>query len=789
MRLESKEHKKILPQGGPQVPRPISFFTKGVQIWPRSRDLGSRDGSKMDAKGKKTYWTMHSIESGLRFAILQDPLNLIRTIPAEGEEMNIKTPATFHLLFLALLVLSISFLAELSRAEDSASPTELLVQGSTFERRLHDLNGSASLLHTDLYSASAENNFDQVINYVPNLNWAGGTARPRFFQIRGIGELEQYNGAPNPSVGVIIDGIDFSGLGVFPSLFDTRQIEVFRGPQATKFGSSALGGVINLTSKAPTDFFDSSIELSAGSDDLRSAGVVIGGPLFGLSNNLKFRISTDGLSQNGFRENQFLNSNETNSRDEITSRLSLVATPSNDLEISLTGLLVDNDDGYDVFAIDNSFDTQSDKPGQDAIFVKAGSLKINYAASQDLEITSLTTRYTSNQDYSFDGDWGNNPFWGEFAPYDFFEDDDRSRSVYTEELKLSSSDENYAHGENYRWLFGAFGQSLFESSYIRQFSDDLPYNQLGSSYRAKIAAAFGEVEIPLSVGNSLTLSSRYEYRSARYRDDNLIELKPDDSEFGGSAAFAHDLSSDKRAYLSFAKGFKSGGVNPGIRVPAERKLYDPESLYSAEIGVKAAWLDSSLMTNLALFSMWRRDQQLKFAVQDDPSDPLAFTYITESSGRGQAYGADIEFEYTPIDWLYLTGSLSSLFSELTSVPSAVSDLDSRDFSHAPKWQAFVRSTEKLTSRFFLSQEIFGKDSFYFDDSHNQKSDAYFLLNLSAGLDFGNWQWKVWAQNVFDQRYATRGFFFGNEPPDFPNKLYTQLGDPLQVGTTISVKLN
>jgi len=60
---------------------------------------------------------------------------------------------------------------------------------------------------------------------VPNLNWAGDTSRPRYFQIRGIGELQQYQGAPNPSVGFLIDDIDFSGLGTAATLFDVDHID------------------------------------------------------------------------------------------------------------------------------------------------------------------------------------------------------------------------------------------------------------------------------------------------------------------------------------------------------------------------------------------------------------------------------------------------------------------------------------------------------------------------------------------------------------------------------------
>ena len=48
---------------------------------------------------------------------------------------------------------------------------------------------------------------------IPNLNLSGEGSRARYFQLRGVGELEQYDGAPNPSIGFIVDDIDFSGLG------------------------------------------------------------------------------------------------------------------------------------------------------------------------------------------------------------------------------------------------------------------------------------------------------------------------------------------------------------------------------------------------------------------------------------------------------------------------------------------------------------------------------------------------------------------------------------------------
>ncbi|HSC15474.1 MAG TPA: TonB-dependent receptor, partial [Gammaproteobacteria bacterium] len=91
----------------------------------------------------------------------------------------------------------------------------------------------------------------------------------------------------------------------------------------------------------------------------------------------------------------------------------------------------------------------------------------------------------------------------------------------------------------------------------------------------------------------------------------------------------------------------------------------------------------------------------------------------------------------------------------------------------------------LPSGWWGRLDFSGMDAFFFDYGHDEASRHYSLANLSVGRDWDAWSVKVWARNLFDENYAVRGFYFGNEPPDFPPTLYTRLGDPRHYGITVS----
>jgi iron complex outermembrane receptor protein len=667
-----------------------------------------------------------------------------------------------------------------------AAPTELFIHGAPFTAPLKDVPQSTTVVSEQRLQEKGENSFDYEIESIPNLTWSAGTSRPRFFLIRGVGELEQYEGAPNPSVATIIDDIDFSGLGLVTPMFDIEQVEVLRGPQGIRFGSSALAGALNVRSHAPTRYNSGRVELMAGNDELFAGGVAVGGAVPGTDEKLQIRFSAYNTQSNGFRDNQFLGRDDTNNRDESVARLKLRFEPSSDLSFDLAVWGVEANNGYDAFAIDNSFNTQSDRPGEDSTSVRAASFKVTSRLSDDLTLESISTMARTSIDYSYDGDWGNNPFWSPYDPYDYFSDSSRARKVLGEELRLRSSDDgSYVHGESWRWLMGLFAQRLTEDTDTLELSNNEPYDTLSSDYLARTGAVFGQVEMPLRKGLSLVPGLRFEQRNARYDDTKQADFSPTYSMLGGSVSLEQDLSERVRGYFSVSRGYKGGGFNAGPSVPLDRRQYDPEYLWNFEVGTKGSFFNKALTSNVALFYNLRRDQQLKFAVQDNPSDPLSFTYITESSGEGDSLGIEVEntYQITPAWQFFLSGSVMD--SEFTKVPPESAALDGRAFSVAPSWQYATGSRVELGGGAFARVEVTGKDAFYFDDSHNQHSDPYALFNASLGWRYDRFQVLLWSRNLFNERYDVRGFYFGNEPSDFPNKQYVQRGDPRAFGCTLS----
>jgi outer membrane receptor protein involved in Fe transport len=645
---------------------------------------------------------------------------------------------------------------------------------------------STTVLDAAELEAAGLQHLQDVLGLVPNLNWSGGTSRPRYFQLRGVGELEQYQGAPNPSVGFLIDDIDFSGVGMPATSFDVRQVEVLRGPQGSRYGANALAGLINVRTRDARPERELHTELTAGGDGMLAAGVVAGGALGAGPQPGAWRIAVQQADSDGFRHNRYLGRDDTNRRDELTARAKLALDPAAGWQVGVTLLHADLDNGFDAFAPDNSFDTLADQPGRDAQRSSGAALRID----GDLGRTTLrsTTAYAeSDIVYSFDGDWGNDAYWGEYAPYDYFSRYDRERRTLSQDLRwLSESD---ARDGGFGWLAGVYALQLAEDNRQRdEFAGELLRPLLDSRYEALNLAAYAELEWALAGDLVLSGGLRVETRSADYDDSDGAQFAPRDTMLGGQLSLTGDAGARSRWYVTASRGYKAGGFNIGALVPPDRRQFDPEYLWNLEAGLHATSADGRLAAELAVFHMWREEQQVATSFQVDPGDPLSYVFYTDNAARGRNAGLEASATWRAHESLALAATLGLLRSEYLGYRYGDRDLDGREQAHAPSWQYSLSADWSGATGWRARADVTGSDRFYFDASHDQRSRPYVLVNLRAGYDAGRWALFAWGRNVFDERYAVRGFYFGLEPPDFANQLYVQWGDPRQYGVTFQWSL-
>ncbi len=647
---------------------------------------------------------------------------------------------------------------------------EITVTADYRERSLVEVPLSISSMSEKFISEVAVQHFEELVNLVPNMNWSGDGHRARYFQIRGVGELEQYQGAPNPSIGFLIDDIDFSGIGSIATLFDIQTVEVLRGPQGSRYGASALGGLIYMRSTEPSVERNGRLQLTVGNDDAFSFAAAIGGALYG-SDSASFRVSAQKHQSNGFRDNTFLNRDDTNGRDETSLRGKAHFEPTETVDIDVSLLYSNIDNGYDAFSLDNSNTVLSDKPGKDAQESVGAAIRLDWRAFSDLTATSVTSFADSRIDFSFDADWGNAESWAPVT-YDYVSSNDRTRRTASQEFRLGSE----------QWLIGVYAFDLVDEILTVNLGDyydplydwaDTLDDRFGSNYEASNVALFGQYDHDLMEATRLSAGFRIEHRSTDYFDTGGLTTAPSETMWGGEIGISRDFSA-LTAYASLAKGYRAGGFNLGA-VPAGKRDFDSEEMWTIETGIKALLLDSRLHMNAAVFQYRRNEQQVRTSTQLIPGDPASFVFFTDNTGEGNALGVEVDARWFPADDWELYASLGLIDATLQS---------GREQAHAPSFTFAAGLAYRNPNGFFARLDASAKDAFYFDVSHDQKSEPYQLLNARIGLEAEFWLVSLWGRNLFDQKYAVRGFYFGNEPPDFPDTLYTRSGDPRQMGITI-----
>ncbi len=249
-------------------------------------------------------------------------------------------------------------------------------------------------------------------------------------------------------------------------------------------------------------------------------------------------------------------------------------------------------------------------------------------------------------------------------------------------------------------------------------------------------------------------------------------------------------------YASIGKGFKAGGFNTqmfsdvlqqklmevmGLAAPYSVEdivSYRPEKSWSFEIGTHLNLLESRLKTDMSLFYIDCRDQQLTVFPPGETTGRMM-----TNAGRTRSFGGELTVEYTPIKNLDLLATYGYTNARFLEFLDGTNNYRGKRVPYAPSntlflQAAFQQSVNKKNDHFVeLSVNMNGAGDIYWNEQNTLKQNFYALLGASISYSAPKWSVELWGNNLTNTRYST--FYFlsmGNE--------FLQRGKSTQVGITV-----
>lgn len=589
--------------------------------------------------------------------------------------------------------------------------------------------------------------------------------------IRGVGSDLISAGADN-SIGTYVDGVYISrSVGALRDLYDIERIEVLKGPQGTLFGRNTTGGAIHVLTRDPVDEYEAEGSLLYGNyNRLRLRGMVN----MPLHKRAQLRVSAVHDQQEGFAKN-VLNDKDIEDRHRQAVRAKLRIEARDDMELIITGALANDRSlrgtGSHVEPpLSSNLGVQLggrvpanhrkvffDRHPRVNIQERVGSLRVNWDHG-DVTTTSITAFRETVFNLKLDLDATD-------AAALSNEPRERSRT-YTQEFRVRSSDDN---DSPFEWVLGAFflREDALQQLSVRVFPGIL--DQPRGELTADAAALYGQGSYTYDDLFRLTVGARgsYEEREQDYREtiNGAVIARFDErdrwSALTPKVGLDVFLSPEWLIYAQVSRGFKSGGFNS---TAAQRESFDPEFLWSYELGSKAELFDKRLFVQASAFFYDYTDIQLQVL---SPSSAIPFPLV-RNAGRAHIYGVELQTRAEIFEGFSSELNIAAMDSRFDRLV-AINPNDSNDnpdqsgnqLPRAPRFSLFAALQYKFPiskkGTLTLRGEYRFQSRVYLDIFENEgvRQRSYGLVN--AGLQYdsndGHWSFSVLARNIGDQLYS------------------------------------
>ena len=659
----------------------------------------------------------------------------------------------------------------------SSTIEEVLV---TAQKRVTNLQDTALTITAftgdDLAKSGINNSMDLQLR-TPGLVMSsnGGWGLP---YLRGVG-TDIIGPGVDSGVAIYVDGVyQARNAGKIQQLVDVARVEVLKGPQGILYGRNAIGGAINIISRAPTEELTGSVGIELGSFDQTTLRGSISGPL--LDNKVSARLSFVDTSDDGYTED-LLNGDRYQFTDTSSVRGSLAFSLADNLEARINASWSDtksafaytpiNPDTNPLFTVwgatitGDSRKVLNDHPNQQQTEEWGVNARLDWDLG-GLIMTSITAFNNNEHTLICDLD-GTEVSIISCGSTSFNDEPFKEKSdFFSQELVLTS--QNAGRLEYTALLY-----------YMREDAslfgrNDLPlFGLLTRTYadvEAEAIAVAGQLSYALTDQLSLTGGIRVSHEkksivNSKTDIDGVLIGAADDK---GSWTVAtpkvviqYTLTDDIMVYASATRGFKSGGFN-AFEIQGS---FDEETLWSYETGLRSILLEQRLRANLTVFHYDYEDLQIN-QWQTVPSGILG---TVTNAGQASSTGAELELLVKPADNFQLEVGLAWLDAEFDQFVSIDPDraaegrLDragnalprAPDFtaSIAAEYSARVGNAGILTLRgeYFYRDEMFITQ--FEDDRAGVESIAITNARLSFESNNGRWNAAIYGKNLGDEDYA------------------------------------
>ncbi|MES2860240.1 MAG: TonB-dependent receptor [Pseudomonadota bacterium] len=710
---------------------------------------------------------------------------------------------------------------------------DIVVTARRREERAQEVPIALTVIGGEQLEETNTYNVGQLTQQAPSVQLLSSNPRNTAITIRGIGaSYGLANDGLEQGVGIYVDQVYYARPATATLDFvDLERIEILRGPQGTLFGKNTTAGALNITTRDASFTPSGTAEVTVGSLNFLQAKATITGPI--IDDTLAGRLSIVSTRRDGTLENARVGRNQ-NDQHSFAVRGQLLWQPTEQLTIRAygdwnrqllecctqvfvtagatlkplaqqyaalsagRGYAVPSTNPYDRLA-DVDADIQADQ------WQAGGSLIVDYDFGNVL-FTSISAYREWDWEPANDRDYIGLDIIRQSA-------NPSHQDQTTQEFRLSSVGSNRID-----WVGGLyyFNQTVATNG-VTEYGRDASYWLLAagtpdalldgykifnvSSIETTSYAAFGQATWNVTDRLKITPGLRYthEEKSGDYTatvagglvttDPTLLSrrlgiARPQqyaaeisDGSLSGQIAVSYELAPDVLTYVSYASGFKSGGINmaglptTAAGLPALTTVeVRPEEVTTWELGLKTQFFDRRVTANLAAYSTDIADFQANVV----DAGPGALRGYLANVELVEIKGVELDLNARPTDAIDLYANVAWTDGEYTSfkngpcplervgASTAACDLSGKDLPGVSPWAiALGGELHGPGSMLGLSGELFvGADASYRSTYNSDAAvsryteiEGYSLLNLRAGFRSADgWEASVFVKNALDEEY-------------------------------------